>query len=197
MYIYTLSTALYHDKVVHFLEKYHKKSPFFTKKISKILNIKRRSEKGKIRLFLSRGSFEKNHFLYPIFLVKWKNQEKIEFSTGRSVDNVDKNPCKIEFSSISTEFSTGQIPSFPPRVLFRDYGTKKNKVWQKCTKSKFSSTFLHFFTGVFRRSRTSFLRSVYFIAVCKKYTFIHFLKKLLTTEKRRFIIKVTTKYRTK
>ena len=183
MYIYTSSTALYHGKVVHFLEKYHKKSPFFTKKISKILNIKRRSEKGKIRLFLSRGSFEKNHFLYPIFLVKRKNQEKIEFSTGRSVDNVDKNPCKIEFSSISTEFSTGQIPSFPPRVLFRVYGAKKNKVWQKCTKSKCSSTFLHFFTGVFRRPRTSFLRGVYFIALCKKIYIYTFFKKALDNGK--------------
>lgn len=57
MYIYTSGILLYCGKVVYFLEKKHKKSPFFTKKISKILNIKRRPEKGKIPLFSVKRKF--------------------------------------------------------------------------------------------------------------------------------------------
>ena len=175
-----------------------KNLPFLQRKSQKFLKKKRSGRKTKIPIFLSRGIFLKMHFLHPFFPSKRKKWAQHEFSTGNSVDNVDKNPCKSEFSSISTEFSTGQAPSFPLRRGPRFFVTQKIQICHKCTKSARRPHFLPCGEGVCLRPIVRFLHvCIFYHRIVINIHFLFSFETLLTTERGCFIIGATTKYRTK
>ena len=154
---YAIEPLLYLCKAAHFLGKRNKKTSVLYKNSQGFFENSIRPFWQKTADFCQEQNRKKIIFSTAFFLKSLTLRGSGEFSTTLSVENVDKNPCNYEFSSVSTRFSTDKNGNFPRNFSQTDFRRKRFRICRICTKTGFSGKILHSFAGARRPPFSSFL----------------------------------------